>query len=466
LEPTLAAVESRLREVQAQFNQLQSGGQFGQALGAVTADTAALNQFVQLSGTGLSKYLSTAVTPAGDFFTANPAAAQAAIREQLIRAFLGSPLSAGYQQTIKQLLYEQDALLTQLMDTLFQQINQAIREGISTQLAGATDLVPQQMKGPSSTLAAAQIRGAPTFNGDALKKIRLDAKVQMSLPDKINFNAYMEITELDSSTTPLDCIPAGDAAAEIKIGALDVPLDWTGISQPGKPMTVSLEAKWTQQNGNVLGVGGMLDIKGEIGFKGCSVDELGATLAIGATENYFAAKAAGSINVLGIPVDLQAGVFVGKTCSLDPLKLVDPECGQVLGNPAEFAGIYVAYGASLSLSEIVFRTSGCMLDIDASVSSALFYEGGAANQMVGMRQKMALEVSLLCLISGHVDWAAFSSLEHRGSITDPYGYTLTMGGSANLCGKIGVCPFCVQACKGITIKGIVNTGGIDYSVDY
>jgi Concanavalin A-like lectin/glucanases superfamily len=466
LEPTLAAVESRLREVQAQFNQLQSGGQFGQALGAVTADTAALNQFVQLSGTGLSKYLSTAVTPAGDFFTANPAAAQAAIREQLIRAFLGSPLSTGYQQTIKQLLYEQDALLTQLMDTLFQQINQAIREGISTQLAGATDLVPQQMKGPSSTLAAAQIRGAPTFNGDALKKIRLDAKVQMSLPDKINFNAYMEITELDSSTTPLDCIPAGDAAAEIKIGALDVPLDWTGISQPGKPMTVSLEAKWTQQNGNVLGVGGMLDIKGEIGFKGCSVDELGATLAIGATENYFAAKAAGSINVLGIPVDLQAGVFVGKTCSLAPLKLVDPECGQVLGNPAEFAGIYVAYGASLSLSEIIFRTSSCMLDIDASVSSALFYEGGATNQMVGMRQKMALEVSLLCLISGHVDWAAFSSLEHRGSITDPYGYTLTMGGSANLCGKIGVCPFCVQACKGITIKGIVNTGGIDYSVDY
>ena len=469
LEPTLAAVESRLREVQAQFNQLQSGGQFGQALGAVTGDGAALNQFVQLAGTGLSKYLSTAVTPAGDFFTANPAAAQAAIREQLIRAFLGSPLAAGYQQTIKQLLYEEDALLTQLMDTLFQQINQAIREGISAQvagLAGASDLIPQPMKGPSSSLAAAQIRGMPTFDGDALKKIRLDAKVQISLPDQLNFNAYMEITELDSTTTPLDCIPAGDAAAEIKIGALDVPLDWTGISQPGKPMTVSLEAKWTQQNGNVLGVGGMLDIKGEIGFKGCSVDELGATLAIGALENYFAAKAAGSINVLGIPVDLQAGVFVGKTCSLAPLKLVDPECGQVLGNPAEFAGIYVAYGASLSLSEIIFRTSSCMLDIDASVSSALFYEGGATNQMVGMRQKMALEVSLLCLISGHVDWAAFSSLEHRGSITDPYGYTLTMGGSANLCGKIGACPFCLEGCKGITIKGTVNTGGVDYYVDY
>ncbi len=469
LEPTLAAVESRLREVQAQFNQLQSGGQFGQALGAVTGDGAARNQFVQLAGTGLSKYLSTAVTPAGDFFTANPAAAQAAIREQLIRAFLGSPLAAGYQQTIKQLLYEEDALLTQLMDTLFQQINQAIREGLAAQvagLAGASDLIPKVMKGPSSSLAAAQIRGAPTFNGDALKKIRLDAKVQMSLPDQLTFNAYMEITELDSTTTPLDCIPAGDAAAEIKIGAVDVPLDWTGISEPGKPLTVSLEAKWTQQKGTVLGVGGMLDLKGQIGFKGCSVDELGATLAVGAMENYFAAKAAGSINILGIPVDLQAGVFVGKTCSLAPLKLVDPECGQVLGNPAEFSGIYVAYGGSLSLSEILFRTSSCMLDIDVGLSSALFYEGGAGSHKVGMRQKMAMDVSLLCLLSGHVDWASFSSLKSTIPPVIPPVFELVMGGSANVCGSIGICPFCVQACKGITITGVVNNGGIDYFLDY
>jgi hypothetical protein len=83
-----------------------------------------------------------------------------------------------------------------------------------------------------------------------------------------------------------------------------------------------------------------------------------------------------------------------------------------------------------------------------------------------MRQKMALEVSLLCLISGHVDWSSFSSLQHTGSITDPYGYTLTLGGSANLCGKIGACPFCLEGCKGITIKGTVNTGGVDYYVDY
>jgi hypothetical protein len=479
LEPTLAAVESRLREVQAQFNDLQSqlgaNGQFNRALGVATGDSKALDQYVQLAGAGLSNYLSTAVTPAGDFFTADPAAARAAIRERLILAFLASPLSARYQQTIKQFLYEDDALLTQLMDTLFQQINQAIREGLAAQLAGAMDLIPQPMKGPknssnlSPTLAAAQIRGAPTFNGDALKKIRLDAKVQMSLPDEINFNAYLEITELDSTTTPLDCIPAGEAAAEIKLGAVEVPLDWTGISEPGKPLTITIEAKWTQQSGRVIGVGGLLDIKGQIGFKGCSVEELGATLAIGEMENYFAAKGAGSINILGIPVDLQAGVFVGQACSLAPLKLVDPECGQVLGDKsAEFSGIYVAYGGGLSLSEILFRTSTCMLDIGVTLSTAVFYEGGAQTHRVGMRQKMAMEVSLLCLISGHVDWASFSSLKVKETIPPvvPPLFELVMGGSAKVCGEVGICPFCLEGCKSITIKGVVNNGGIDYFLDY
>ena len=40
-------------------------------------------------------------------------------------------------------------------------------------------------------------------------------------------------------------------------------------------------------------MGGLFDIKGEVGFQGCSVNEIGAALAFGEEENYFAAKAAG-----------------------------------------------------------------------------------------------------------------------------------------------------------------------------
>ena len=103
--------------------------------------------------------------------TANPAAARQAIRDRLITAFLASPLPAKYQQTFKQFLYEDDALVSQLTETIFQQINQSIRNGLSEQFAGARDGIFAAMKGPglmSGAFASAQIRGAPTFNGDAM----------------------------------------------------------------------------------------------------------------------------------------------------------------------------------------------------------------------------------------------------------------------------------------------------------
>ncbi len=118
----------------------------------------------------------------------------------------------------------------------------------------------------------------------------------------------------------------------------------------------------------------------------------------------------------------------------------------------------MAYGASLSLSEIVFRQSSCMLDAQVGLSSAVFYEGGAGRHKIGMRQKMAIEVTLLCMVSGHVDWAAFGALEQNGPIDDPDSYKLTIGGSANVCGSIGICPICYDGCKRLTITGTAKRG--------
>ena len=71
-------------------------------------------------------------------------------------------------------------------------------------------------------------------------------------------------------------------------------------------------------------------------------------------------------------------------------------------------------------------------------------------------------MSLLCVISGHVDF----SLGATATFMPPSSYELDVIGSADVCGSIGECPFCVDGCKGITIKGIVKDGGIDYAIDY
>ena len=87
---------------------------------------------MQWAANNLSNRLAGALTPAGDYFTADAGAAQAAIQQELMNAFLGSPLPADYQQTLKQFLFDDNAVVDQLMDTLFDQINSAIRDGLST----------------------------------------------------------------------------------------------------------------------------------------------------------------------------------------------------------------------------------------------------------------------------------------------------------------------------------------------
>ena len=470
LEPTLAQLEADLRQIRIDFGKIRGqvaavSGDFHLALNSVTSNSGQLDQFQRLAASGLTSLLGTAVTPARDYFTANPAAARAAIRERLMVSFLASSMPAKYQETFKQFLYDDDAFLNTLLDTLFQQINQSIRNAISSQLVGATDGKFLGMKGPGSfsdSLAAAKIRGAPTFNGDALKKIRLDADVELSVGDKIHFTAYMQITELDSQSTPIECIPAGGPAAEVIIGARDVPIEWFGLSPiPPSKLTLSVEARWTLQGGSVIGIGGMFDVKGKVGFKGCSINQIGATLAIGEVENFFGAKAAGTVTILGIPVDVTAGIFVGHACRLEPLIFIDPEAPKVLDNAASFTGIYVQFGASVSLSEILFGTSSCLLDIEAAVTSATYYQDGPRSGKLGMRQKTSVDVELICLLSAHVSLALFSSI----AVT-PAGLEVVLGGEAEACVEIGYCPFCIEACIDVTIKGIVNDGGVDYSVEF
>ena len=105
----------------------------------------------------------------------------------------------------------------------------------------------------------------------------------------------------------------------------------------------------------------------------------------------------------------------------------------------------------------MFRSSSCLLDIEANTTTAIYYEGGPRFGTIGGRQKMGVDVSLLCVVSGHVDWSVFMQLM--------YGQ-LTLGASADVCGSIGECPFCASGCKGITVNGTLTTGGIDYSIDY
>ena len=146
-------------------------------------------------------------------------------------------------------------------------------------------------------------------------------------------------------------------------------------------------------------------------------------------------------------------------CSSD---LIDPMATNVLSMPpGEFAGIYVEFGASLSLSEILFGESSCWLDLGVNESSAMYYDGPPDTQQLGMRQSVGVDASLLCVLSASAEFTMFSTITHS-----PSGFALELGGEADVCGSIGPCPFCISGCMGVTVTGEVSSGGIAYHVDY
>jgi len=168
-----------------------------------------------------------------------------------------------------------------------------------------------------------------------------------------------------------------------------------------------------------------------------------------------------------VPVNANGGIFVGEACSTAPILFIDPLASSTLqaAGLTSFSGIYANCGVGLSLSEILFGTSSCFLDLGANISEACYYESTDVinNFNIGTRQSIDVNASLLCLISGSV---TVTLSEIAQGVLLPPSLKLTVAGDADLCGSIGPCPFCISGCKNIYISGSVGTGGCDYHVDY
>ena len=467
-ESDLQGIQDDLSDLNSQISDAHTSisaatGPIVDALNAITNETANIQQFEQLATTDVSNLLATVVTKSGDYFTANPVAAQSAIKSQLENAFLNSALTGDYKTRFQQFLGDDDFILDQLLCVLTDKINRAVRSAVEDYISGGnSDSIYNVMKGigqMQKTLATAKLRGQPTFKGDTLEMIHLDADLQINLPDTMRYNAYIEIKNLDSQSGALACAQGGDSAAEIILGANKVPLDWPGAQNTG--ITLTANARWTMDNGTVTGVGGLMELDGKADFEGFSLKQLGATFAVGQSDNYFAGKASVVVFIGPVPVELQAGIFGGHSCSLDPILYVDTNAPAIIGNLSDFSGLYTHFVGGISLSDLLFGSSTCLLNLDARVGTTAYYLDGPSSANFGYWEREDIDISLLCVLSGSVGYGI------GGQATkDASGYHLEVVGSGDACGSLGPCPFCVQGCKTVTIKGVLKTSGIDYYLDY
>ncbi|MEM7394160.1 MAG: hypothetical protein AAF492_17615, partial [Verrucomicrobiota bacterium] len=333
-----------------------------------------------------------------------------------------------FQQVIKQYFYDAQMAITTAIDGAFGQMNILIRDLLTDSLALLDDTLNSFTDDLASVVGGAELDGYAHINNDALKKLRIDLYLQMKVPDDMEFHGYVQICELDSEGDG-GCSYGGGTATEVTLGAEKIPVKWAGSS-----IEFDVGAKFTfgQDGENLMlrGMGGhFVMTDGEISFQAFKITQFGAAVMFGLDENYLAAQ-------VGVEFDgyeMAGGIFFGRTCTLDPIEMIDPDVAQVLGTPP-FTGAYV-YGEVYM--PIINYT--CMLRVSAGVGAGAFFflEGPT----YGGKIKLAAGGEVLC------------TLEAKGEIIlvgSKSGNDFTFLGKGRLKGRLGWCDLCIKFDKTAT----------------
>ena len=251
------------------------------------------------------------------------------------------------------------------------------------------------------------------------------------------FNHYLIIREIDSDS-PASCGGGADSANEVIMGTEGFGIDW--ISE----IKADIEVKFTFQTDPVIpaGLAGSFEmVEGTIGFETFAITEFCAAAAFGMYENYISAFVAAELSSFAVA----GGAFFGRTCTIDPIEMWDPEVADVLGEPP-FTGIYV-YGEGW----MPIIDYGCLFRVSAGVGAGIFafIEGPT----IGGKMMLGASGEALCAVTvdGEVRMAGAKS-----------GDDFTMKGSGKISGKAGKCPFCVKFSK--TVEFLYKDG--NFEADY
>jgi hypothetical protein len=369
-------------------------------------------------------------------------------KEQLVTsvtdAVFESQFMADIQEAIKEQIYDLQGAFNSAIDTAFAALNQIIREALSEALAGLDEaIIDNFLQDVRDYMGSGSLVGYAHITGDSLDEARIDGKFRLKVPDEIDLAAYLEIKELDSDG-PEGCGGPGANLTEVSIGALDVPLGWTGVS--GEELHADLGVKFAldSSTGQPLGIGGSFEMtQGSISFETFEITSLGADVMVGSGENYLAAK----IGMTFGEYQMAGGVFFGHACTIEPLEMVDPLVASVLTMPS-FTGIY-CYGEA---TFPIYGTGTCVFNISGKAGAGVFYftEGPT----YGGRLTAGVYGEALCAveIGGEISLVGVKS-----------GSDYSFAGSGRLYGKAGVCKFCIEADLNASFN-YTKAGG--WKVDY
>jgi predicted nucleic acid-binding Zn-ribbon protein len=365
------------------------------------------------------------------------------IEQEIRDAFYATELVADIQEAVKERLFDLQASFNEAVDSAFAALNDAIREALSDVLAELDTSINNTLGSFGDKLGAGSLTGYARINRDSLEELRIDGAFELDVPDPLSLNAYLIVKSLDSDGPEACSGAAGAMTTEVTIGTTDMAIGLTGLGGDGVHADMSVKFG-LNSTGVPVSMGGAFEMtSGTISFETFEIYKLAADVMFGSTENYLAA----AIGLRFGEYDVAGGVFLGKSCDLDPLKMIDPLVAEVVPT-STITGIY-AYGEA---TFPIYGTGTCFFNISAKAGAGVFYfqEGPT----YGGRMTLGVYGEALCA----VEVGAEISLAGSKS-----GDSYNFAGHGRVYGQAGKCPLCVKANFQVDFK---YTDAAGWDVDF
>ena len=249
------------------------------------------------------------------------------------------------------MLYDQ---ATVVLDKLNAAVDDLLEEA-----AGLVEGAESEIKNVNG-FRGAEMEGYAIISGDVLEKLHIDASLELAVPDEMTFSGYLDVTRYEVENSGKTCLAGleGDSALDIRVGATDIDLSWTGSD-----LTASIEFAMMLDGPTLVNVGGSIVTEGDIDFEAVTFSDLGFGIAVGQVENYLWAMGAGRFNKYTV----EGGIFFGTSCTLEPLEILDPQVASLL-TIDEMRGVFASVGASFPIYNY-----GCTFTIAAEAEVAAWY---------------------------------------------------------------------------------------------
>jgi hypothetical protein len=356
----------------------------------------------------------------------------ALLRAELRDRLLADAVAEQLRHELRQRLYDLDYTIRGTIDTVFAELSALMKRAVGASLGALEAEINPLLGEVSDYVGSGEIRGYAQFDGDSVRRLRLDGKFEFKVPEEMGLAAYLEIFVFRSGENfPASaCLTPGQVALEATIGAKGVPLDWIS---PDLNADLAVKLSFTKDSADAAyfptGIAGSFVANGELDFESFLITELKGGVAIGTRDSYLALATQMKFSDYAVG----GAIFFGTTCDIAPLRMVDKDVADLIGQPP-FSGAYVYGEVWLPISETLLGIpSTCMFNISAGIGAGAFYfvEGPT----YGGRILAGVSGEALCLVT------VKGTVNMIGVVQDG---SLRFRGTGKISGQAGACPLCVK----------------------